>query len=98
MRNAKCNRTRAHSGSMHAGFLHFEVCILNFVCRAHSFSVTTGIAVLALLLAAAPPLFAQAPAECATADCAAAGLQSRSSSSKLWTEAAAIHRLKLEFV
>jgi tetratricopeptide (TPR) repeat protein len=53
---------------------------------------------IALLLAAVPPVFAQVPAECATAECAAAGLQSHSSSSKLWTEAAAIHGLKLEFV
>jgi len=55
-----------------------------------------GVAVLALTLLGLPAASAQVPAECPTSECAAPGRSPVSS--RLWIEAASVHRLKLEFV
>ena len=70
---------------------HLESCPLNSCPRVAT-------AFLALLLATAAAPHAQGPAECATSECAAAGLQGHPPPARLWAEAAAIHQLKLEFV
>lgn len=41
---------------------------------------------------------AQAPAECPTVECAAAARAATPASSRVWLEAASVHKLKLEFV
>jgi tetratricopeptide (TPR) repeat protein len=56
----------------------------------------TGVALTLLLLA--PAMAAAQGAECASLDCGAAGRASTAAYTRFWTDAAAIHRLKLEFV
>ena len=51
-----------------------------------------------LLLAPVASVSAQKSAECPTLECAGAGSSSTPAYSRLWIEAASIHRLKLEFV
>ena len=64
--------------------------------------MAAAVVFLAFLLAAAPPAFAQGPAECATLDCAAPGSRPPAVTSPalatLRADAAAIHQLKLAFV
>jgi tetratricopeptide (TPR) repeat protein len=57
---------------------------------------TTGILILALLLA--PITAVSQVAECPTSPCAADARSSQPVYSRLWVEASAIHKLKLEFV
>jgi tetratricopeptide (TPR) repeat protein len=86
MQNEQCEPRlwRAFAG------LHPGSCIVNS---------SPGVATVFLaLLAIAPIARAQVPAECAASECAAAGLQAHPAAARLWTEAAAIHQLKLGFV
>ncbi len=53
---------------------------------------------LALAILAPRPVLAQAPAECPTLECGSAARATPPAFNRLWVEAAATHKLKLEFV
>ena len=57
-----------------------------------------GILLLALLFTGPPRVVAQPTAECPTSECAPAAQTTSEASAQLWLDAAAIHRLKLQFV
>jgi protein O-GlcNAc transferase len=58
----------------------------------------SAVLVLALILAGESSAGAQTTAECPTLECAATARTPSAASSRIWLEAASIHKLKLEFV